>query len=142
MTRRESRGDVSINQSINLSIYLPFQKGVKEAHAADAGEAVFENEAGRWFFPNSAVRPRRSDPCSCLGQVCTRESIAVRESTRVVLGDIPKKGVVRCSLDSCLLLSSIFAFQVAISPLNDPPLMLTSIDSRCTVNADLYRLPM
>ena len=32
-----------------------------------------------------------------------RESKEVRESTRVVLGDIPKK-VVRCSLDSCLLL--------------------------------------
>ena len=29
-----------------------------------------------------------------------RESIEVRESTRVVLGDISKKGVVRCSLDS------------------------------------------
>ena len=27
----------------------------------------------------------------------------VRESTRVVLGDVPKKGEGRCSLDSCLL---------------------------------------
>ena len=38
-----------------------------------------------------------------------RESIEVRESARVVLGDSPQKGVVRCSLDSCLLLSSFFA---------------------------------
>ena len=41
--------------------------------------------------------------------VTHRESIKVRESTRVVLGDIQKKGVARCSLDSCLLLSSFFA---------------------------------
>ena len=35
-----------------------------------------------------------------------RESIEVGESTRVVLGDIEQKEkVVRCSLDSCLLLS-------------------------------------
>ena len=33
----------------------------------------------------------------------------VRESTKVVLGDIPQKGVVQCSLDSCLLLSSFLA---------------------------------
>ena len=33
----------------------------------------------------------RSDLC--------QESTEVRESTRVVLGNIPKKGVVRCSLD-------------------------------------------
>ena len=31
----------------------------------------------------------------------SRESIEVRESKRVVLGDIPKKEVVRCSVDSC-----------------------------------------
>ena len=34
-----------------------------------------------------------------------RESIEVRESTTVVSVDIPQKGVVRCSLDTCLLLS-------------------------------------
>ena len=34
-----------------------------------------------------------------------RESKEFRESKRVVSGDIPQKGVVRCSLDSCLLLS-------------------------------------
>ena len=36
----------------------------------------------------------------------SRESIEVRESTRVVLGDIPQQGVVRCALDSFLLLTS------------------------------------
>ena len=46
-----------------------------------------------------------------------RESIKVRESTRVVLGDIPK-GVVWCSLDSRLLLSPFFA---SSPPLNYPP---------------------
>ena len=40
----------------------------------------------------------------------SRESIEVRESARGVIGDIPKKGVVRYSLDSCLLLSSFFAW--------------------------------
>ena len=43
------------------------------------------------------------------GRGIIRQSIEVRESTRVVLEDIPKKEVVRCSLDSCLLLSSFFA---------------------------------
>ena len=56
-----------------------------------------------------------------------RESMEVRESTRVVSGGIPQKGVVWCSLDSCLLLSSFFAWP---PPLNYPPQMLTSIDSR------------
>ena len=55
----------------------------------------------------------------------------VGESTRVVLGDIQNKGVVQCSLDSCLLLSSFFAR----SPLlNYPPQMLTSVDSRRWAN--------
>ena len=33
----------------------------------------------------------------------------VRGCTRVVLGDVQNEGVAGCSLDSCLLLSSIFA---------------------------------
>ena len=37
------------------------------------------------------------------------ETIEVRESTRVVLEVIPKKDVVWCSFDSCLLLSWFFA---------------------------------
>ena len=40
------------------------------------------------------------------GRRTSRESIEVRESARVALEDINEKGVVRCSLDSCLLLSS------------------------------------
>ena len=55
------------------------------------------------------------------------ESIEVRESTRVVLWDIQQRGVVRCSLDSCLLLSSFFAWS---PPFRYPPYTLTSIDSR------------
>ena len=46
------------------------------------------------------------------------ESIEFRESPRVVSGDIPKNRVVLCSLDSCLLLSSFFAWS---TPLNYPP---------------------
>ena len=52
--------------------------------------------------------------------VPSRESMEVRESTRVVLGDVPQKGVVRCSLDAIGNLR-------AISPLKLTP---TSIDSR------------
>ena len=51
----------------------------------------------------------------------------LRESARVVSGDVPQKGVAWCSLDSRLLLSSLFA--------RSPPLKLPSL------NADLYRLP-
>ena len=52
----------------------------------------------------------------------------VRESTRVVLGDIPQTGLVQYSLDSCLLLSSFFAR----SPPVKPP----------SLNADLHWLPI
>ena len=55
-------------------------------------------------------------------------SIEIRESTSVVLGDIPQKGVVRCSLDFCL--SLVVLVLCAISPLELPSL-----------NTDLYRLP-
>ena len=73
--------------------------------------------------------PSHYDTLSCKESYCAhtrqiRESIEVRESTRVVLGDIPKQEVVRCSPDSCLLLSS-FSGQI-------PALKLTSL------NADLY----
>ena len=50
-----------------------------------------------------------------------------REHKGVVLGEINKKGVVRRSLDSCLLLSSLSG---QISPFKLPSL-----------NTDLYRLP-
>ena len=43
------------------------------------------------------------------GGASSRKSIEVRESTGVFLGDVPKRGMARCSLDSFLLLSSFFA---------------------------------
>ena len=54
----------------------------------------------------------------------SRESIEVRESTRVGLGDIQNKGVVRCSLG----LLSLEPRQSL--PSNYPPYIRTSIDSR------------
>ena len=72
--------------------------------------------ATRWS-PGSASRATASARGA-------RESIEVRESTTVVLGDIQNKRVVRCSLDSCLSLSSFFA--------RSAPLKLPSS------NTDLY----
>ena len=48
-------------------------------------------------------------------------SIEVRESARVVVRGYLRKGSVRCSLDSCLLLSSFFV--------RSPPLKLPSSDT-------------
>ena len=73
------------------------------------------------YRSSRSAAPRAAFPARSSGP---RESIEVRvmiiwydsyyyiitgESARVVLGDIPQKGVVRRSLDSCLLLSSFFA---------------------------------
>ena len=57
------------------------------------------------------IRTQNNGPrAQPVGSGQLRESIrGQRESTGVDLGDIPKKGVVRCSLDSCLLLSLFFA---------------------------------
>ena len=81
-------------------------------------------------------------------------SIEVRESARVVLGDMTSQqmGVVRCSLDSCLLLSSFFAFQVFSSPRmslahkaspQHPPQKVRAISALKlpSLNTDLYWLP-
>ena len=56
-----------------------------------------------------AIGRMRGAAASATGSARSRESTEVRESTRVVLGNIRQKGVARCSLDSCLLLSSFFA---------------------------------